>query len=102
MPKSTQKQKAKPSSKFTLGLLARAISEQWPTDPTTPGVVCSFLPYEPAGSQFYISIVRYSQQFGHGKRVVFASKAESFDAAARKVAEMLVAPTALKQLADSL
>lgn len=87
---------------FTLELLTQAIVEQWPTDPTTPGVVCSFLPYESPESRFYVSIVRYNQQYGHGKRVVYSAKGSSFDDAARKAAEMLVAPTAMSRLAATL
>lgn len=88
--------------KFNLELLARAITETWATDPTTPGLVCSFLPYEDTTQQFYVSVVRYNEAFGRGKRVVYSAKAASFDAAAREVAAKLVEPTATQQLAASL
>lgn len=94
-PTNKTKQSQRQPGAFTLELLTQAIVEQWPTDPTTPGVVCSFLPYESADSQFYVSIVRYNQQFEQGKRVVYSAKGSSFDDAARNVAEKLVAPTAM-------
>lgn len=97
--KKTTKQRVRT---FNLELLARAITETWATDPTTPGLVCSYLPYESDDKQFYVSVVRYDQLFGKGKRVVFTAKGESLDAAARAVAEKLVAPTATQQLAASL
>ena len=88
--------------KFTLELLTRAITEQWPTDPTTPGVVCSFLPYKEPAEQFYISVVRYDQHFGKGKRVIYSAHGRSFDDAARVVAKLLVAPTAMSELAAAV
>lgn len=99
--RATNKTKRQPGA-FTLELLTQAIVEQWPTDPTTPGVVCSYLPYKSPEERFYISIVRYEQRFGQGKRVVFNAEGASFDDAARKVAKLLVAPTAMSRLAASI
>lgn len=97
--KRTNKKRAMP---FTLELLAQAITERWATDPTTPGLVASFLPYKDPAERYYVSIARYEQYFGKGKRVVFCAYAESFDAAARKVAGELVKPTAMESLAASI
>ena len=88
--------------KFTLELLARAISEQWATDPTTPGLVCAFLPYKEPSERFYVSVVRYDQHFGKGKRVIYSAHGSSFDAAARAVAKDLTRPTALSELTSAL
>lgn len=88
--------------KFTLELLARAISEQWDTDPTTPGLVCAFLPYKEPSERFYVSVVRYDQHFGKGKRVIYNAHGSSFDAAARAVAKDLTRPTALSELTQAI
>jgi hypothetical protein len=49
-----------------LELFLRSIKEQYPNDPTAPGMVISAI----SPAYFYVSVVRYTQGGGHGKVVV--------------------------------
>lgn len=55
-----------------------AVTAAYPEDPSTPGIVVSFLGRERG---YYVSLVRYSDPGGDGKRVMLRATRPSLDAA---------------------
>jgi hypothetical protein len=55
--------------------LLRSLARLWPDDPSAPGVVMAWLP---AQEQWYLSVVRYTEPYGEGKRVVWNTRGEDF------------------------
>lgn len=53
--------------------LLRAVSAEYPSDPTSPGIVSALL----TNGQFYVSVCRYNGTFGAGKVVVAKGRGET-------------------------
>lgn len=59
-----------------LDKLTRAITHQYTTDASCPSVIVSYIK-----GQYYCSIVRYTKNFGEGKKIVCTSTNQSMNKA---------------------
>jgi len=71
------KKVVKKDQKKNLELVLRAVSELYPFDRTSPGIVLSYLKNE----NFYVSLCRYSGSFGNGKMVLLNAQGDTIDTA---------------------
>ena len=80
-------------------LLVSAVAAEYADDPSQASVTVSKL----KTGEHYISVVRYTQKYGDGKKVVVSSRNKDFGAAVREVsATWLGQKTAKQQLARSI
>lgn len=84
-----------------LGILLDAVGAEYHKDPTRAGVIVSKL----ADGNHYVSIVRYTEGFAHGKKVVLKKNGPELDVVLREIAKewhTLVTPPPVVDLVKKL
>lgn len=74
-------------SQNTLATLTRAVSEQYQSDFTKPGVLISWLPAE---ETHYVAVHRYFNSAGREREVIVSTKGDDLDAAVQDVARQFL------------
>lgn len=72
------------NSLTTLELFLMSLSELYPKDALSPGLVLSWLP---SANRFYVSVCRYNSRLPEGKEMLSSCVGETADEAIRKLAE---------------
>ena len=98
--KITGKIKVPATTAEQLELLARALREAYPTDPTTPSIVIGFVPSPP---MYWVSLKRYKAIYANGGYNILSVKAETLDIALKQAIKQFVnAQRPLESALDSL
>lgn len=85
--------KAAPLGGDSLALLLQALPELYPTDPSKPGVVLSYL----GPDRYYASIARYEESHGRHKKILHHSTGATVEEAVQTLAGKLIAQTSSVQ-----
>lgn len=79
-----------------IALICKALTERFPQDRTRPGLVISHLAKQEGSddqSTFYVSAVRYPNQYGAAKEVIHQARELTLDDAVLRIAEALTPQT---------
>jgi len=68
----------------TYAALCQSVTKFYETDPTTAGVITSWLPDK---QKWYFSVVRFRQRYGRNKQVVCSAMSDHFDRGLKTVAK---------------
>lgn len=87
------------NTQVLINKITKAISHQYKTDKTTPGLQIAAL----RNGTFYVSVVRYAKPFGKEKSVVCKAKDPNLDVALKNVAsQFLIMQARAKDPVDEL